>query len=437
MDKNIFIVGLDEPNRARLEALPTAQPCHFHRLFTYEQVQGPASLPLMHLLHEASEQLAAFPGTVDAVAGYWDFPVSDMIPILANRFALPSASLASVLRCEHKYWSRLEQGRAVPDHVPAFAAVDPEDNPRRTWRQLEGRLGVPFWLKPIKSFQSYLGFRITSYHEFEAALELMRERLPMFASPFDQLLARAGVPRDVAGIGGGHCIAEQLIGGWQVTVEGHVAHGEVKTHGIVDSIRHPNNVSFARYQYPSRLPSHVQTRMSRIVERVVRRIGLNQTAFNVELYYDEETGHIMILEINPRISQSHSDIFQKVDGVSNHLVMLELALGRTPHMPHRQGPFNIAAKCYLRRFEDGIVQRVPQPATIRALQREIPGLQVEMKVEPGCQLSTLFGQDSYSFVLAELYLGADSEAELLERYQQCEAALDFSFAPAQEEERAA
>ncbi len=437
MHKNIFIVGLDEPNHARLRTLPTAQPCRFHRLFTYDQVQGPASLPLEHLLHEASESLACFPGTVDAVAGYWDFPVSDMIPILANRFALPSASLASVLRCEHKYWSRLVQARAVPEHVPAFAPVDPDDGAQRIWARLATRLGVPFWLKPVKSFQSYLGFRISSLDELHQALEIMRQRLPLFAEPFDQLLARAGLPGEVAGVGGGHCIAEQLIGGWQCTVEGHVAHGEVRTHGIIDSVRHDNDVSFARYQYPSQLPPHVQLRMTSIVERLVRRLGLNQTAFNCELYYDPATGRIWILEINPRISQSHAAIFEKVDGVSNHHVMLELALGRTPHMPHRRGPFRIAAKCFIRRFADGVVQRVPPAAIVQSLEREIPGLHVEVRVQPGCRLSTLFGQDSYSFVLAELHIGADSEHEMIEKHRYCEHALDFAVESVHEEERAA
>ena len=437
MHKNIFIVGLDAPNHARLRALPTAQPCHYHGLFSYEQVQGPARLPLEHLLHEASERLVSFPGTVDAVAGYWDFPVSDMIPILANRFALPSASLASVLRCEHKYWSRLEQARVVPEHVPAFAAVDPDEPAVRTWSRLAGRLGVPFWLKPIKSFQSYLGFRIGSVEELEAALQAMRLHLPMFAGPFDQLLTRAGLPGELDGVGGGHCIAEQLIGGWQCTVEGHVAHGQVCTHGIVDSVRHDNGVSFDRYQYPSRLPQHVQLAMTGIVERLVRRLGLNQTAFNCELYHDQAAGRIWVLEINPRISQSHADIFEKVDGVSNHHVMVELALGRTPHMPWRQGRFKVAAKCFVRRFDDGFVQRVPEAGTIERLEREIPGVQVQVKVRPGVRLSTLFGQDSYSFVLAEVYVGGDSEEELLEKRRYCEQALEFVVEPVREEERAA
>ena len=79
--------------------------------------------------------------TVDAVVGYWDFPVTSMMPILCREFGLPSASLEAILKCEHKYWSRLEQQAALPEAVPAFGIADKE-NPT-----LPDGLEYPVWLK--------------------------------------------------------------------------------------------------------------------------------------------------------------------------------------------------------------------------------------------------------------------------------------------------
>ena len=75
------------------------------------------------LLDKAQGVLDAFDGRIDAIVGYWDFPVSTLIPILSERYGTRSTSLESVVKCEHKYWSRLEQQK-VTDRHPRFGRVD-------------------------------------------------------------------------------------------------------------------------------------------------------------------------------------------------------------------------------------------------------------------------------------------------------------------------
>jgi hypothetical protein len=70
---------------------------------------------------KARDTLRSFDGPIDAVVGYWDLPSIVMLPILRREFGLRGPTLESVLRCQHKYWSRVEQARAVPDEVPGFA----------------------------------------------------------------------------------------------------------------------------------------------------------------------------------------------------------------------------------------------------------------------------------------------------------------------------
>ncbi|MGH3976650.1 MAG: hypothetical protein ACRDS9_25520 [Pseudonocardiaceae bacterium] len=58
-----------------------------------------------------------------------------------------------------------------------------------------------------------------------------------------------------------------------------------------------------------------------------------------------------------------------------------------------------------------------------------------MTAHEGDRLSELLGQDSYSYILANIYVGAQGEAELVEKYQRCVQALPFEIDD--EEERGA
>jgi hypothetical protein len=131
--------------------------------------------------------------------------------------------------------------------------------------------------------------------------------------------------------------------------------------------------------------------------------------------------------VNPRHSQSHAELFEQVDGIPNHHCMLQLALGREPRLPYREGPYPMAAKWFLRRSDDGVARRVPTAEEIEQVQRDVPGCTVAVPVQLGDRLSELHVQDSYTYAIANVYVGADSEAELIEKYERAAAGLPFEF----------
>jgi len=425
MTKNIFVVGDDDFNRRKLENLAGGEDYRFLPLLDVQEVTARQGYPLDAELDKAAGIIEATPGGADAVIGYWDFPVSLMVPVLCERFGLTGPRLEAVLRCEHKYWSRLVQKRVAPEHVPGFAYVDPFDD-----ESIDGiGLEYPFWLKPIKSFASHLGFRIRSRAELDEAIPLIRSGIPELGELFNEFLARVDLPSEVAPVGGLHCIAEAMVSGRQCTLEGFVHDGNVEIYGIVDSIRHANRSTFSRYQYPSRLPPAVRARMSQITARVIEAIELDHTPFNIEFFWDEARDHLWLLEINPRISQSHGDLFEKVDGIPHHKVIVDLALDRRPEWRPGGGPFRCAGKFFLRRFTDARVTRVPTESEIAAVSAEIPGTLVEVQVRKGMRLSDLDpqDQDSYSYICALIFIGADSQRQLLRRYRRCVELLRFGF----------
>ena len=134
---------------------------------------------------------------------------------------------------------------------------------------------------------------------------------------------------------------------------------------------------------------------------------------------------IFLLEINPRISQAHTDIFEKVHGISHHSIMLNIALGRRPKALEYKGKHRIASNFMLRIYESGKVKKVPSQEELDKLKEKYPELTLKLHVTEGMHLSDLQGQDSYSYELGNMFLGARNQEELIQKYDDCMANLTF------------
>lgn len=258
MATDVFVLALDEHNEQILRDLPDAEQYRFHSLLSRSELFG-EEIPLCDLLDKAADQLEAFEGSVDAIIGFWDFPVSSMVPILCRRFGrLCCASLEAVVKCEHKYWSRLEQQKVI-DEYPRFGLADPE----RDTDPPEG-VNYPMWVKPVKSASSALAFAVANQQEFQDALVQIRDGIGRIGAPFETVLDYLELPSEIASVGGQVCLAEEAVGGRQLTFEGYRYRGETHTLGVVDSITHKDSSSFVRYQYPASIPDRVAERMANI-----------------------------------------------------------------------------------------------------------------------------------------------------------------------------
>ncbi|MFF1379983.1 acetyl-CoA carboxylase biotin carboxylase subunit family protein [Streptomyces sp. NPDC058308] len=419
--KNIFVIGLDEANLPALGSIPRAAEYRFHPLLTVDELQG-GEVSVPELLDKAQAILDSFDGTIDAIVGYWDFPVSTLVAILGDRYGTHHTSLESIVKCEHKYWSRLEQQKVIDEH-PRFGRVDLDtDDPKPP----EG-MRFPMWLKPALSYSSELAYGVKDEDEFREACARIKEGISRVGRPFEHILQQVDLPPEMEGVGGEVCLAEEALSGIQVAVEGYVHGGEVTVYGVLDSINYPDSSCFLRHQYPSALPEPVQQRLHDVSKRVIRQIGMDAATFSIEYFYDPSTDAINLLEINPRHSQAHAELFAYVDGVPNHHCMVSLALGEDPALPYREGPYEAAAKWYYRWFADGVAHQVPGRPEIDRIEREIPGVRIEVGVEEGRKLSDATDQDSYSFELAHISTGGDGEEDLRRKYDRCVAALGLAF----------
>lgn len=421
--KHIYVIGLDDLNLEEMKTVHNAGDYEFHGVIPYHDIVHPPEYRMKEMLDGARETLRNGPAP-DAIIGHWDFPTTSFLPILRREFGLPTPTLESVLYTENKYWSRIAHEEAVPGVTPAFDHVDPFDD--NAWDKLT--LETPFWLKPNVAFSSFLGFRIDGPEQFADAIETIREHIHLFAKPFDFVVDLCENRSALPEIGsGGTCIAEQLIGGRLCTLEGYVYNGEVVTYAILDSLRGSNNVSFLSYQYPSQLPNGIQNRMKHYAEVILKHIGMDQTPFNMEFFWDPDIDQIWLLEINPRISKSHCPILQMATGASHHEVAIDIAMGQRPNYPRDEGRFPMAAKFMPRVYGDALVTRVPSVDEIAAIKRHYPELIISPYVEEGMHLSDLHAQDSYSYEIADLFIGGEDEEELHYKFRRIMADLDFRF----------
>ncbi|MFI4916527.1 MAG: acetyl-CoA carboxylase biotin carboxylase subunit family protein [Phycisphaerales bacterium JB060] len=429
--RNLFVLGDNAFNEEhQLRPLSEAYGYNYHTLTRYRDSTVDAR-PALETLRIARERLAAFDGSVDGLITFFDFPVSILAPMLCREFGLPSPSVQSVLHCEHKYLSRRLQREVAPEAVPAFARVDPDRDAADTWHTItDAGLDTPFWIKPCKGFLSMLAFRIESRGDLDEALEQIRQSVDRFAEPLERLLDAMDVDlpegldhRTAARL----FIAEEDIAtSMACTVEGHRFEGQTRLHGVVDSYRYPGTSVFQRYQYPSHLPPQVRDRMLDVSARVLDRFGFDGGAFNIEYFWDPRTDRLSLLEVNPRISQSHAPQFRMVDGDANMKVITDLALGQQPTMGQDAGEHAMAAKFMLRSFvQDGTVTRSPGQADIAAVRRQFPGTLVLPTVSFGHRLSEQRDADSYSWLLAEIYMGGRNEEELLAHFLQAADMLGF------------
>lgn len=309
--------------------------------------------------------------------------------LVSRRRGLPGPDPVAVLHCQHKPTARALQAAAAPEAVPGFAALD-------------GALPLPlpFFVKPVVGRLSQGSFRLDRAEQLPAPLH------DAYHESYERLAALAGV----AGLDFAGHLAEELLEGVEVTLEGYVRGGRVVVVGVTDSVHYPGTRSFERFEYPSRLPRARLDELGAVAERVVPALGLDDAFFNVE-FAVAERGPARIIEVNGRIASQFAPLVRATHGRSTYDALFALACGDDPAWATGE-PEGVAVSWVLRVFADALVEGVPAPE---------PGL--EVLVRPGLRLSQQGLNDVASYRLAIFSEHAATRAEALERCRRRSAEL--------------
>jgi len=360
-------------------------------------------------LHELADEHA-----ITTLFNAYDYPGCIYTSVLAQERNLLAPSLDAILTCQHKYYSRKAQQKYVPEATPDFAIVSKDNH-----TEIE-RLSFPFFIKPVKSYLSAFARSVESMQELQRYLESVTISKE-FLIPFDWAIKKY---TDFE-FDGSHFIAEQMLKGRQVTLEGYVFEGDVGLIGIVDSVMMPGTISFERFVYPSLLPQHIQEKMFDISTRFVQGVGLDMSLFNIEFMYDDQTGDVHIIEINPRMSAQFCDLFSMVNGASNYDVLYDIVQGKKPNA-FPGGEFEVSASLVCRQTKDQRVLHAPTPNELKNAQNRFPELRYYPWIGTGDKLSDVL-QDGISYVYCWIHLGAQDHNELNEKYEESKRLLPFLF----------
>jgi hypothetical protein len=81
----------------------------------------------------------------------------------------------------------------------------------------------------------------------------------------------------------------------------------------------------------------------------------------------------------------------------------------------------------MRTFFDGKIVSTPSEEALAQLREEQPDTKVKILVEPGATLSELRMQDSYSYEIADVFVGGRDRMDLLEKYARACELLSFEI----------
>jgi len=134
---------------------------------------------------------------------------------------------------------------------------------------------------PAARASRYFAQTVRDDSELKEVAKAAKAHIPVFSRPFNQLLSRySRLERPARDL-----LAEEKLGGHQVTLEGYVRGGAFRLLAITDSVMFPGTISFQRFEYPSQLSQSVQERMTDIAARFVKGAGFDQGVLNMEMFY--------------------------------------------------------------------------------------------------------------------------------------------------------
>ena len=429
-NKLICVVGSDDFHQEMIGRVPEAKDWRLEQVLHRTDVQPHrGTFEFDELYDKARDIIDGFDRAPDAIIGHLDFPVTALVSLLCRNYGLPGAAPEAVARCEHKFWMRECQRAVMPEKTPEVRAV----NPFALDAAEKPPMKFPFWLKPVKGHSSMLGFRVREPSEYGRALHACRQAIHRYGEPFNAFLAH--LPEDQSppdAVDGNYAIAEELITEEQLfTIEGYVHDGAATAYGAIETRRTGKHMSsLSSYHYPAELSEAVIEAGREQAEAVLKQAGFDNGPFNVEFFHDRASGRLNLLEINPRLSKSHSPLFEMVDGCTHHKQAIQLALGEKPDAPARKGSSPMAAKFMVRSHEaNGIVRRVPHEEEIERLRALLPDIVVQILVEENQNLADLADQDSYSFELMDIFLGGRDAEFIEDAHDRCRDSLAFMIQP--------
>jgi len=160
-------------------------------------------------------------------------------------------------------------------------------------------------------------------------------------------------------------MTEELIEGFQITVEGFVYNNEVYFTVITDTNNFLDSKKIDNFSLPSKLDEKMQEKIKKIAKQDIKAIGLNNSFFNGEYWVGSE---IKLIEINGRAATAFHNLYEKVYSYDVFEAGIKLCVGEKPDINFKQycfgGQFNILTEQEGNSCDIIYYDRLPKDCTV-------------------------------------------------------------------------
>jgi ATP-grasp domain len=330
--------------------------------------------------------------------------------VLAEKLGLPGNDPRVVITAQHKFYARQAFARIAPEAAARFAAF-PYDVRRREDLPFE----LPCFVKPVRATFSVLARRVDRFEELRRHLRFWpfeKWVIKRIVKPFNDLMHWY----TDYGVDAHHMIAEEILEGVQVNMDGYVHGGRAHVLGVIDENMYPGTCAFRSFEYPSRLPDEARARLTALAEKILGGLGYRHGFFNLEFCWDPHSGRIALVELNPRMASQLSYLYECVDGVRPYEMLLALATGEPPESAPRTPPYRHAASFALRKFDGKPLSAHPTAAQIARVRDEYPEAHLMLYLKRGASLAReMKWMGSYRYAVVNM--AAPSQRDLYARFR--------------------
>lgn len=357
--------------------------------------------------------------TFDAVVGITDF-AAVLAGALSNKAGKISPSMQSLFNYHNKLASRYLQKKALPNHVPDFFHI-----PLDAVSNDVLPISLPFIIKPVTSQMSEGASVVYRSDDLNHAIQMAQSSPMTFYKDYAQLIKTSEMHESIDSTNK-DLLCESFMTGTQVTVDGFVYNHEVTQVAITMSDILPGTLSFSQFTCPHQFNATIQRKIKTITKSLIKILGLNQTAFNIEYIVDEIKQQVYIVEINPRISPQFIPLIEAATGINTLKASCEIALGYHPQIEPFISTSKVGRIFILRRKHNAKVIQVASQADIEKLEVTYPGLKINLLVPAGKTLSDI-AQDQYTFRYGEIYVSGQNLDDLAHTHFKVQQVLERSF----------
>ena len=330
--------------------------------------------------------------------------------VVAEKLGLPGNDPRVVIAAQHKFYAREAFTRIAPEAAARYAAFS-----YGVRRRDELPFELPCFVKPVRATFSVLARRVERFEDLRRHLSFWpfeKWVIKRLVKPFNDLMRWY---TDYA-MDAHHLIAEEILEGVQVNLDGYVHQGRVRVLGVIDEHMYPGTSAFRSFEYPSRVPAEVRERMAGLAAKLLQGIGYRHGFFNLEFCWNPDSGRLSVIELNPRMASQLSYLYECVDGLRPYDMLLALAVGDAPEAPSHAARYRHAASFALRKFDGKPLAAHPTPDQLAHVRREYPEAHLMLYLKRGMSLAReMKWLGSYRYAVVNM--GAGTPEDLQARFR--------------------